>query len=808
MGIGRLSTIMLVTVLAASLPVGASAPEHGDAKYSVTPKVPIKAYAFNLKDVRLGDGPFKKAMEIDAKYLLALKPDRLLSRFREYAGLKPKGEIYGGWEGRGLSGHTLGHYLSACAMMYAASGDKRFADRVSYIVDQLAECQKAHGNGYVGGVPKAKQLFDEIAAGKLKVSKFGLNGGWVPWYNLHKLYAGLLDAYRFCDSDKAKEIVIALADWACGVTANLTDAQMQKMCDCEIGGMNDALADVYAITGKDEHLKLSMRFNHKFVIDPLTKRQDRLEGLHANTQVPKIIGVARQYELTGNKDLRTAAEFFWDEVTRYRSYVNGGNSEREHFRRKGELWKRLTPSTAETCNTYNMLKLTRHLLAWTADGRYADYYERALYNHILASQEPKKGGMIYFCSLKPGHFHTYNTPEDSFWCCTGSGLENHVKYGESIYFHDGDRSLWVNLFIASRLTWKARGLTVSQQTKFPYEPKTRFVFACDKPVKAALKIRHPKWAGATLNVAVNGEKIASASRPGDYLTIDRTWAKGDTVDVMLPMSLRLEPMENAPSKVAILYGPILLAGQLGREGMTDKMPYAGAHWAFGGTPTPPVPDLAVEGKPVDQWLKPVVGKPLEFRTAGVGRPEEVTMIPFFKAHHHRFTVYWDYMTDKAWREQEAGRLAEIRRLKDLKERTIDEVRPDKESEKAHNLKGGNMLAGGAFGRRWRHAWSGSWFSYDLKVDPDKPIDVVITCWGGDKGKRGFDVKVGDAKIGQQTLTGAHPGKFFDTTHRIPEKLTKGKTKVTVRIEAHKGKIGGGVFGIITARRKNGAATLR
>ncbi|MBL7219839.1 MAG: glycoside hydrolase family 127 protein [Phycisphaerae bacterium] len=795
-----LTMTTLITSLLMSTMAGASAPEQGEKKYSVAPKVPIEAYAFSLSDVRLLDGPFKKAMDLDAKYLLDLQPDRFMSLLRKQAGLKPKGEIYGGWEGRGLAGHVLGHYISACSMMYAASGDKRYADRVHYLVDELAECQKAYGSGYVGGVPEAKRIFAEVAAGKIVARKFSLNKGWVPWYNLHKLYAGLVDAYRICGSDKARKIVIGMTDWAAGVTGKLTDKQMQSMFACEIGGMNEALADIYAITGKAEHLKLATRFNDMSVLGPLSKRQDRLEGLHANTQAPKVIGVARQYELTGNKDFRIAAEFFWEEVTRHRSYVNGGNSEREHFRTKGELWKRLTPSTSETCNTYNMLKLTRHLFAWTAEEQYADYYERALYNHILASQEPKKGGMIYFCELKPGHFHTYSTRFESFWCCTGTGIENHVKYGDSIYFHD-DNSLHVNLFIASELKWKTKGLKIAQQTKFPYEPKTRFVFTCEKPVKIALKIRHPKWAGPVLKATVNGKKVVAASKPGEYLAIDRSWVKGDAVDVELPMSLRLEPMENRPQIMAIMYGPILLAGQLGREGMTDKMPYSPLHWAFGGTPTPPVPDLAAEGKPVAEWLKPVSGKPLEFKTAGVGRPREVSLIPFYKAHHQRYTVYWDIMTDKAWRRQEARRVAQEKRLKDLKERTIDEARPDKESEKAHNLKGGNMLAGAAFGRHWRHAWPGSYFSYEMKVDPDKPVDVVVTCWGGDKGNRGFDIKVGDTKIGSQTLTGAKPGEFFDTTHPIPEKFTKGKAKVTVRFEAHKGKIGGGIFGVRTARRK-------
>ncbi|MDP6544304.1 MAG: glycoside hydrolase family 127 protein [Phycisphaerae bacterium] len=792
--------VILTAAFLISLSVRASVPEQGETKYSVAPKVPIKAYAFNLSDVRLLDGPFKKAMDLDAKYLMALEPDRLLSRVREYAGLKPKGKVYGGWEKLGLSGHILGHYISACSMMYAASGDKRFADRVNYIVDELAICQKAHGNGYVGGVTDAKRIFEEVAGGKIEAKKFGLNGGWVPWYNLHKIYAGLVDAHRYCDSDKAKTIVIGMTDWAVKVTGKLTDKQMQSMFVCEIGGMNETLADIYAITGKGGHLKLAGRFNDKSVLDPLAKRQDRLEGLHANTQVPKVIGVARQYELTGNKDFRTAAEFFWDEVTTNRSYVNGGNSEREHFRSKGELWKRLTTSTAETCNTYNMLRLTRHLFAWTADGQYADYYERALYNHILASQEPRKGGTIYFCSLKPGHFHTYNSPDNSFWCCTGSGLENHVKYGESIYYHD-DKSLYVNLFIASELNWKAKGLKVRQETKFPYEPKTRFVFTCDKPVKATLKIRQPKWVGSALKVTVNGKKIAAAGKPGQYLSIDRSWAKGDTVDVALPMSLRLEPMKNAPQKVAIMYGPILLAGQLGREGMTDSMPYAQVeHRAYHGTPTPDVPDLVTEGKPAAEWTKPVSGKPLEFKTVGVGRPADVSLIPFYKAHHQRYTVYWDLMTDKAWKAKDARRKDVQARLKDLKDRTVDTVSPGKKSEKDHNFKDADSITGQAHKRPWRAAKAGGWFSYDMKIAAGRTADLVVTYHP--RGSRTFDIQINGRPITTQTLKGGAPEEFFDVTYPIPLNITEGKDKVTVRFQSHKGEEGGRVFGCRTVKRKN------
>jgi len=771
----------------------ASVPEQDETKCKAAPKVPIKAYAFSLKDVRLLDGPFKKAMDRDAKYLLDLEPDRLLSRFREYAGLEPKGKIYGGWESRGVSGHTLGHYLSACAMMYAASSDERFVERVNHIVEVLALCQKKHGNGYVGGIPDARRIFAEVAAGDIKPSGFGLNGGWVPWYTLHKLYAGLVDAYRYCGSEKAKTVVIELSDWACNVTGKLSDEKFQTMLRCEHGGMNEALADVYAITGKQEYLDLAGRFNHRQVIDPLTRREDRLEGLHANTQVPKIIGAARQYELTGNKDLRTAAAFFWEVVTQDRSYVNGGNSEGEHFRRKGELWKRLGPTTAETCNTYNMLKLTRHLFAWTGEGKYADFYERALYNHILVSQDPKQGMMIYFCSLKPGHFHTYSKPYDSFWCCTGTGMENHVKYGDSIYFH-GDASLYVNLFIASELAWEAKGLKVRQETRFPEEPKTRLIVSCKKPVRLALNIRHPYWATSALQVTVNGKKVDAKSQPGGYLTIDRQWSDGDAVDVTLPMSLRVEPMENNPKKVAILYGPIVLAGQLGREGFTDEMPYSGNQKAFANRPTPDVPVLVAGGKPVDQWIERVPGQAIQFKTVGVGRPNDVSLIPFYKAHHQRFTVYWDLFTEKDWQQKQAEHKAEQQRLKELQARTVDAVVPEMQPERDHNYQGEKSSAGMFNGRHWRHAYPGGWFSYDMKISKDRPVDLMVTYWGGDSGNRTFDVQIDGRKIATQTLNMQKPGEFFDVTYPIPEELAKNKEKVTVRFQSQPGKMAGGVFG--------------
>gem|GEM_PF-236136 len=770
-----------------------------NVRADIEPKIEFKAQAFELKNVRLLDGPFKTAMQLDAKYLLDLEPDRLLCRFHETAGLPPKGKIYGGWESRGVSGHILGHYLSACAMTYASTGDERFRERADYIVDELATCQQKHGNGYVGGIPDAKRIFSEVAAGDIKPANFGLNGGWVPWYTLHKLFAGLIDAHKLCDSEKAKTVVIGLGDWAVSVTKNLTDEQFQTMLRCEHGGMNETLADLFAVTGNRAYLDLAGRFNHRHVIDPLSQEEDRLEGLHANTQVPKLIGAARQYELTGDKSLATAADFFWQIVSQERSFVIGGNSEAEHFRKKNEMWKNLTATTAETCNTYNMLKLTKHLFTWSAQATCADYYERALYNHILASQDPKTGMTIYFCSLKPGHFLTYGTPYDSFWCCTGSGLENHVKYGEAIYFHDA-QNIYVNLFIASEVTWKAKGLKLRQQTIFPEESTTRFEISCEKPVRMGLKIRRPDWAKTTPVISIGNVTIETSVDSDGYLTIDRTWNDGDVIKVTLPMSLRVEPMSGNPQKIAVMYGPIVLAGQLGREGFKEGMPYTGNQKAFINIPTPDVPVLITNDRPVDQWLKPVDGKPLEFKTVGIGRPDDVTLIPFYKAHHQRYSVYWDIFTEEDWNRKRAEYEAQQRRIKALEARTIDSVVPEMQPERDHNYRGDKSSSGMHAGRHWRHAYPDGWFSYDLKVAGDKPVDLMITYWGSDWGRK-FDVLVDGQKIATQLLNNNKPGEFFDTVHPLPEELTKGKEKITVKFQSTDG-MAGGVFGCRTVLRES------
>ncbi len=601
----------------------------------------MNAMPFGLTDVRLLNGPFKAAMQRDEQYLLALDPDRLLHTFRITAGLPSSATPVGGWENPQceLRGHTLGHYLSACALMYASTGNEHFKTRVDGIVTELATCQDAlPTQGYTPGFLSAypESFFDRVERREPV---------WAPYYTLHKIMAGLLDAHVHCGNQQALEVLEKLAGWIAFRFSRLSYEQRQLMLDTEYGGMNELLANLYAVTGKPQHLDLARAFNHDLVLEPLARGEDKLDRLHANTQIPKVIGAAREYEVTGEAHFRKMATFFWERVALFRSYAIGGNSDHEHFFPIDRFDEHLSPVAAETCNTYNMLKLTRHLFAWEPSARFMDFYERALFNHILGSQDPSTGMMIYFGSLKPGHVKVYNTPEDSFWCCTGTGMENHAKYGDTIYFY-ADDELFVNLFIASELTWQEKALVLRQETRFPEQDTTRLTLHCGKPVTLALKIRYPAWAKG-LSVTVNGRDVAVDCAPSSYITVKREWHDGDQIDVRLPMNLHLETLPGAANNVAVLYGPLVLAGALGTENLPDvylndmsTLTAPVNQW-----PVPEVPVLMGTPEEVLAKMEAVTGKALAFQTKGNGRPHDVVLMPFYQVHHQRYTVYWELRGD-------------------------------------------------------------------------------------------------------------------------------------------------------------------
>ena len=757
---------------------------------AVEPASAVKARPFPLERVALLDSPFKKAMEINRAYLLKLDPDRFLWPFHERAGMTTKGQRYGGWEQKDIVGQTSGHYLTACSLMYASSGDGELKRRVDYMVAEIAKAQAKHGNGYAGSV--RSEVWTTTFSGQIKVGKWGLGGGYVPWYVLHKTYAGLIDAYTFTGNKQALEVAQEFADWAKEGMDNLTDEQFQQMLLCEHGGMNDSLANLYAITGNREYLSLAQRFDHKQIFDPLEAERDELQGKHVNTQLPKIIGAARLYELTGEKRYATIARFLWDRVIGTRSYAPGGVDFHEHFRAPGEEAEFLNWDSCETCAVYNMLKLTRHLFGWRQDARYMDYYERALYNQILGSQDPATGGVTYFYSLRPGHFKTYSTPLDSMWCCVGTGIENHSKYGDTIYYHDAD-TLWVNLFIPSQLDWKEKDLTVRQETEFPRSDTTIIRLSARKRQEFTVMIRIPYWAKQGVEVWINGKKEKIQVKPQSYMALSRIWKNGDMIKLKLPMSLHLYLARDDESLGVVMFGPLVLAGELGREGMPENL-YCSNNKQYSGDPVPSVPVFVTDSRDPASWVKPSGDKDLKFQTRNVGKPHDVSLIPLHELHHQRYTVYWKLLTQAEWLKEAAARQAKQRRIEELEAATVDFVVPEAQAERTHNQQGETTYSGAAFGRRWRDARGGGWFSYDMKVLPDTPVGLIVTYWGGDSGNRVFDILIDGQKVTTQKLNSLKPGEFIDVTYPVPADLNDGKEKVTVKFQAHPGSMAGGVFG--------------
>jgi uncharacterized protein len=739
--------------------------------------------------VRLLDGEFKTGQDIAAQYLLSLETDRLLSGFRQQAGLGPKGTNYGGWEAQAVAGHSLGHYLSACSLAWASAGDPRFLDRVNYIVAELAECQQGGGDGYLAAFAGGRKAFAEVAAGNIRSSGSELNGLWVPNYTLHKVLAGLRDAYRLAGSTRALSVARGLADWYERTFAGLSEQQMQEVLACEHGGLNEVFADLYADTGDERYLRLSRRFHHQAVLDPLARGEDILPGKHANTQIPKLVGLAARYDLAGTPGDRAAAEFFWDRVVHHHSYVTGGHSDSEHFGPPDKLNDRLSSQTTETCNVYNMLKLTEHVFGWTASPAAADFYERALLNHIRSTQHPD-GRVMYFLPLKPGHYKEYQHLYDGWTCCVGTGMENHVKYGEGIYFHNAD-NLWVNLFIASELQWKARGITLRQETKWPDSDRSVLTVKSGKPQEFTLRIRHPAWA-EQLVVSVNGKRVSDTTSPSSYCVLKRKWAKGDKIEVRFSMSLRTEAMPDNPDRIAVFYGPMLLAADLGK---VDDPAAGGPGY---------VPVLVADRKPVTDWVKPVSLASQTFRTDGVGRPHDFNLVPLHLLHDRRYTVYLDRYTSEGWAKREAEIRAQAQRQRELEALTVDFFQPgEMQSERDHNVQGEKSGPGEYAGHKYRHGWEGGWFSFEMKVDAGATNRLLNTWWGSESGQRNFDILVDNVKIASQILLNNRPGEFWDAAYPLPAELTRGKRKVTVKLQAQPGNFAGGLFGCRVMRVRAG-----
>ncbi|MDR7333466.1 glycoside hydrolase family 127 protein [Roseateles asaccharophilus] len=761
---------------------------------------------FPLDRVRLLDGPFKAAQDTDLNYLMALDADKLLAPFLREAGLPAKSPTYGNWESTGLDGHMGGHYISALALMVASTGDAQAKQKLDYVITELKRCQDALGTGYIGGIPDGGKAWAEMSAGKLKVDSFSVNGRWVPWYNIHKVFAGLRDAWVYTGNADAKAMLVKLSDWALRLTTPLTDAQMQDMLRAEHGGMNEVLADVSQMTGDLRYLALARRFSHQAILQPLAQSQDKLTGLHANTQIPKVIGFARIAQITGEDDGRQAAEFFWRTVVDKRSVAIGGNSVKEHFHPDTDFKPMLNEVEGpETCNSYNMLKLTALLAQASPDkAGYADYYERTLYNHILASQHPQ-GGFVYFTPMRPQHYRVYSQVHDGMWCCVGSGIESHARHGEFVYAHDAD-SLTVNLFVASTLDWRERGIKLMQNTRFPDESRTRLTV--DGAGTFALKVRYPGWvAPGALKVKLNGKPVKVTAKPGGYVELDRAWKAGDTVDVELPMRTTLEPLHGMKNYVAVLHGPIVLAAKTPQPGESLNFRADASrmgHIAHGAVcPQEAAPVFVSDKDDFIRRFKPVPGQPLTFTAPGLiqgGKgADKLQLIPFFRLHDSRYMLYWGRSTpaQQSLMRADLAKAEEARLALDAI--TIDQVAPgEQQPESDHFFKGEGAENGIAPAGRWRHAKK--WFSYVLN-DPKAEARVLRLSFSTRDAGRRFDLLVNGQPVADIELASdASREEIYVRDFTLPAELVKAAGgKLEVKFVAKPGSIAGGLYGLRLVR---------
>ena len=763
----------------------------------------LYADEFPLGDVKLLDGPLKRARDLNIQTLLQYDCDRLLAPYRIQAGLEPRKKAYPNWDG--LDGHVGGHYLAAMAMN-AATGNEECRRRMEYMLSELQECADANvknhpewGKGYVGGMPDSENIWSKFKKGDFSV----YSRAWAPFYNLHKMYAGLRDAWLYCGNEQAKNLFLGFCDWAIDLTAGLSDAQMEQMMGNEHGGMNEVLADGYAISGDPKYLTVARRFSHRMLLNPMSQRVDNLDNLHANTQVPKAVGFARIAELGGDENYNDAAEFFWDVVTGERSLAFGGNSRREHFPSREACTDFINDIDGpESCNTFNMLRLTEALHRRNPDARYADFYELATFNHILSTQHPEHGGYVYFTPARPRHYRNYSAPNEAMWCCVGTGMENHGKYGQFIYTHKGN-ALFVNLFVSSELNWREKGVTLRQETGFPYGETSRITVVAGKGTFPVL-VRYPNWVKpGEFSVNVNGKPVEVITGPGSYVAIDRKWKKGDVVDITFPMHSSVKYLPNVPQYVALMHGPILLGMKTGTEDLAHLIAddsrfgqYAsGAKLPLDGAPI--LIDDHIDR--IAEHLKPVAGKPLHYTLdVKMENPIRNEIQPFFEIHDARYMMYWLTLSEQGYKDYLDGLARAEKERQELEARTVDKVQPgEQQPETDHRMETDGSFTGNTNDVFFRDARNGRFFSYLMKTDGRTDLSLRLQFWGvGEWKTHEFDIFVDDALLASVNNTGKYRiSEFKFETFPIPASMLEGKEQVRVKFVAKPGKQVGEIYGV-------------
>lgn len=761
---------------------------------------------FPLGDITLLDGPLKHARDLNVQVLLKYDCDRMLAPYRKEAGLQPRKPSYPNWDG--LDGHVGGHYLSALAIN-AATGNEECRKRMEYMISELQlvldannQRHEAWCHNYIGGVPNSAKMWTAFSKGD-----FGpYFGTWAPFYNIHKMYAGLRDAWLYCGNEQAKYLFLKFCDWAVDITRDLSDEQMEKMLGNEHGGMNEVLADAYAITGEQKYLNCARRFSHKLLLVPMEEGKDCLDNMHANTQIPKVIGYQRIAELAHDVQYHNASEYFWEIVTRQRSLALGGNSRREHFPTKETCIDYINDIDGpESCNTYNMLKLTEDLNRVKPDGMYGDFYETAMFNHILSAQHPQHGGYVYFTSARPRHYRNYSAPNKAMWCCVGTGMENHGKYGQFVWTHDKgvkaeDDALYVNLFVASELNWKDRKMVIRQQTAFPYA-ETSVVEVAKGKGTFILKVRKPSWCE---NFTVKGVGFdADSYEENGFVCMKRKWKKGDQVKISMPMHAYIKPMINVPQYVAIMYGPILLGMKTGTEDMRSLIADDSRFGQYAGGKK-----LALDEAPIllpkhlddiAKNLKPVPGKPLHFKLAThMENTIDGELQPFFEIHDSRYMMYWLALGENDYKAYMQKLADEEKARQALEARTVDKVNPgEQQPETDHRMETDDSNKGNTDGIFFRDAKDGHYFSYLMQTKGETNLSLQLKFWGQDEWRTSeFDIYVNDKLL--CSVNNSHRWRttqFKTVDYAIPSEFVKGKKEIRVKFVAHKGKQVGQIYGV-------------
>lgn len=761
---------------------------------------------FPLGDITLLDGPLKHARDLNVQVLLKYDCDRMLAPYRKEAGLQPRKPSYPNWDG--LDGHVGGHYLSALAIN-AATGNEECRKRMEYMISELQLVLDANNqrpeawcHNYIGGVPNSAKMWTAFSKGD-----FGpYFGTWAPFYNIHKMYAGLRDAWLYCGNEQAKNLFLKFCDWAVDITRDLNDEQMEKMLGNEHGGMNEVLADAYAITGEQKYLDCARRFSHRMLLVPLENGKDCLDNMHANTQIPKVIGYQRIAELAHDVQYHNASEYFWEIVTRQRSLALGGNSRREHFPTKENCIDYINDIDGpESCNTYNMLKLTEDLNRVKPNGMYGDFYETAMFNHILSAQHPQHGGYVYFTSARPRHYRNYSAPNEAMWCCVGTGMEDHGKYGQFVWTHDKgvkaeDDALYVNLFVASELNWKDRKMVIRQQTAFPYA-ETSVVEVAKGKGTFILKVRKPSWCE---NFTMKGVGFdADSYEENGFVCMKRKWKKGDQVKISMPMHAYIKPMINVPQYVAIMYGPILLGMKTGTEDMRSLIADDSRFGQYAGGKK-----LALDEAPIllpkhlddiAKNLKPVPGKPLHFKLAThMENTIDGELQPFFEIHDSRYMMYWLALGENDYKAYMQKLADEEKARQALEARTVDKVNPgEQQPETDHRMETDDSNKGNTEGIFFRDAKDGHYFSYLMQTKGETNLSLQLKFWGQDEWRTSeFDIYVNDKLL--CSVNNSHRWRttqFKTVDYAIPSEFVKGKKEIRVKFVAHKGKQVGQIYGV-------------